>query len=78
MLFRMGIGSEMKLSKVNLVLLLDSSCWIKLIMDLGMRLFLRLWISLFVTALGNAPSTSKKRTEANLLVFHALCILWVK
>ena len=76
--FRTGIGSEVKLSKVNLVLLLDSSCWIKLIMDLGMRLFLRLWISLFVTVLGNAPSTSKKRTEVNLLVFHTLCILWVK
>ena len=76
--FKTGIGSEVKLSNINLILLFDSNCWIKLIIELGMRLFLRLWISLFVTALGNALSTSRKRTEVNLLVFHALCILWVK
>ena len=78
MLFKTGIGSEVKLSNISLVLLFDSNCWMKLIVELGMCLFLRLWISFFVTALGNAPSTSRKRNEVNLLVFHTLCILWVK
>ena len=71
----MGIGLEVKSLNISLVLLFDSSCWIKLIVEFGMHLFLRLWISLFVAALGNAPSMSRKGLR-QIYYYSTLCVFF--
>ena len=49
----------------------------KLIIEVGVCLFLRLWISFAGTAFGKVPSTSNNRTETTLFSLHAVVILWM-